>query len=218
MSCQKTTRGRKSVVTLPNTEQKVILKQHHFDYSADFANKLYAFAKSNLECTSKEYKHAWTLWVELNSDQIQKEITRIKNAGYEGDVNDKMYFSARYYYRKKAIRNKDTAETTEPTEQPEKEQDRKKYATTEKMVLKQINDHISSQIYCNDNQSDASNHTIVRNIMPSTSFADYCLKYGISTEDAQIKKTYKNMYWRISKKLATISSDHNHNHREEQVM
>ena len=193
-------RGRKSVVTLLDTDKKVVLKQHHFDYSNDFANQLFIFAKTHLDDTNKEFKTAWSLWTEANSDQIQKEISRMKDAGYEGNVEDKMYFSARYYYRKKAIR----ATTTEDAEAEEEEDktQRKKYESMEKTTLKQMNDHILSQIYCDQDVSDS----IVRSIMPSKSFENYCSKYGISAEDARIKKTYKNMYWRISKKLSASAS------------
>jgi hypothetical protein len=117
----------------------------------------------------------------------------MKNAGYQGSVEEKMYFSARYYYRKKAIR--------EQTELPEDDQKlpRKKYECIDKDILVQMNEHIVSQIESTPNQ-DVMNVSIISNMRPSTAFSHYCEKYGFDCQDAHIKKTYKNLYWRISKK------------------
>jgi hypothetical protein len=180
-------RGRKSNICLPDSTQHIILKQHHFDYSDDFAELLYAFSKLHLEDNNKTFKTAWLLWKESNSDMIQTEIAKMKSAGYEGDVEEKMYFSARYYYRKKAMRE----QTIEPATAP-----RKKYECTDKQILGQMNDHIIAYI-CNAQITD---DVIVRSVIPSEAYSDYCEKYGI-IEEERTKKNYKNLYWRISKKM-----------------
>lgn len=187
---QKTTsrRGRKSNICLPDSTKPIILKQHHFDYSEDFAELLSAFSKLHLEDNNKTFKIAWLQWKDANSDMIQTEITKMKSAGYEGDVEEKMYFSARYYYRKKAIRE----QTNIATETAH----RKKYKCTDKDILVQMNNHIIAYIY-NTQITDVMN---IRNVIPSEAYSDYCEKYGI-LEEAITKKNYKNLYWRITKKV-----------------
>jgi hypothetical protein len=180
-------RGRKSIVSMVNAASSPItLKQHHFNYSNYFAEELATFAKAHLEDTNKEFKAAWKEWTDQNKEMIQQEISKMKDDGFEGSVEDKMYFSARYYYRKKA--------TKEPAE--EKTQ-RKKYECLDKVVLIQMNEHILSQIYSSADRTDVG--TAVSNMTPSKAFTNYCKAFGICEENAQTKKNYKNLYWRISK-------------------
>ena len=205
-------RGRKSNICLPDSSKQIVLKQHHFDYSEDFAELLSAFSKLHLEDNNKTFKTAWLQWKDANSDMIQTEIAKMKSAGYEGDVEEKMYFSARYYYRKKAIREQTNIATeTSP---------RKKYECTDKEILGQMNDHIIAYIYnlptkqcsavsptcalANHPNAQITDDVIVRSVIPSEAYSDYCEKYGISEEE-RTKKNYKNLYWRISKKVKVMS-------------
>ena len=189
-------RGRKPTnLKISDDCGKIILQQHHFNYSDGFANELYNFAVIHLEDTNREFKKAWKEWTEENSAQIREEIDRMKQEGYPGSVEDKMYFSARYYYRKKAIKRREEEEEEEEEEEKPK---RKKYECADKEILTQMNEHIISKIYCL-NSCNLVNGTMVSKMTPSKAFTDYCYKYETPIEDEQVKKTYKNLYWRISK-------------------
>jgi hypothetical protein len=185
-------RGRKSTLSTLDPKKQIIMKQHHFNYSDEFAEKLANFAMAHLDDKNKEFKAAWTSWNDENNLMIECEIAKMKAAGYQWSVEDKMYFSARYYYRKKAIR-----EQTEPTDD-DVISPRKKYECIDKNVLIQMNEHILSQIELSTHDSQSG--IVVSNMTPSKSFADYCKRFGICKDDANIKKNYKNLYWRISKK------------------
>lgn len=197
----KKTRGRKSSITR-DLDQNIVLQQHHFKYSDAFAEMLANFATAHLETRNKEFKAAWKEWIGTNATLIEREVAIMKTAGYQGSVEEKMYFSARYYYRKKAIR-----EQTEPPE--DQKSPRKKYECIDKDILVQMNEHIISQINYRESANNpevtnddcnVSNGSIISNMRPSTAFTHYCEKYGFDCQDAHIKKTYKNLYWRISKK------------------
>ena len=179
-------RGRKSSIDILDLTSDVVLQQHHFNYSNNFADLLANFATEHLEDKNKEFKTAWKTWTEIYSAEIDKETVKMKQDGYPGDVAEKMYFSARYYYRKKAIR-----EQTEPLN-PDEKTPRKKYESIDKQVLVQMNDQIVLQLQKN-----------AKNMTPSKAFADYCEKYSIAEDDTKVKKTYKNLYWRISKQVST---------------
>ena len=187
-------RGRKSNICKLGESDKIVLNSHHFKYSDAFADKLATFAKAHLEDKNKDFKAEWQKWTEENAAEIQAEIERMKREGYPGSVEDKMYFSARYYYRKKAIKEQDK----EPEDDEEKSP-RKKYECIDKELLSQMNDHILSQIYSSEYSEKTSTGVVISNITPSKSFANYCSKYGVSMEDAKQKKIYKNLYWRITK-------------------
>ena len=190
---EKARRGRKSTLAVLETTTDIKWKQHHFDYSDEFAKSLAEFANAHLEDTSKTFKAAWSLWRTENIDMITNEVRRMESAGYSGSVEDKMYFSARYYYRKKAIRN---AQAKTDEEKPL----RKKYESTDSEILTQMNEHILSQIYCIIGKNEIQCE--IRELTPSKSFLHYCSQHGVSTEDARLKKNYKNLFWRISKKIA----------------
>jgi hypothetical protein len=188
----KTKRGRKSNMQMPDPNKKVTLKIHHFNYSDDFANQLATFATAHLEDNSKLFKKEWQTWKDANSALIQQEITKMQSDGFQGSVEDKMYFSARYYYRKKAIRDNEYADSQK--QEPESNHPRKKYEMFDKTELGRMNTHILSQIY------NAMNEGVIDQLSPSKSFAHYLEQYAISNECERTKKTYKNLYWRISKK------------------
>jgi hypothetical protein len=139
-------RGRK-VIILPrsilDSKHKMILQQYHFKYSVDFANLLAKFAMRHLEDNNKMFKQSWNEWSTDNSDMISKEIERIEKDGYKGSVEDKMYFSARYYYRKKAIKEQTKTKTEEEEEEEEEKKDepKRKNKHTNKEVLKRMNEH-----------------------------------------------------------------------------
>jgi hypothetical protein len=186
-----TKRGRKSTLSTLDPNKKIVLRQHHFNYSDEFAEKLAYFATAHLDDKNKAFKTAWNTWKDENSSMIENEITKITEAGYQGSVEEKMYFSARYYYRKKAIREQNLPPDDEKTP-------RKKYECIDKNVLIQMNEHILSQIESSIHESH-QNGNVISSMTPSKSFADYCKMFGICEDDANIKKKYKNLYWRISK-------------------
>jgi len=190
-------RGRKSSLPSLDLNKQIVLQQHHFNYSDEFAENLANFATAHLEDKNKEFKAAWKAWKDANAPMIEDEIVKMKESGYEGSVEDKMYFSARYYYRKKAIKEKTEASNEEGICQ------RKKYECIDKNVLIQMNEHILSQI--ESSTHDSKEGKVISNMTPSKSFADYCKRFSVCEDDLTVKKNYKNLYWRISKKVKDSS-------------
>jgi len=188
---QTKTRGRKSVIPVAKLDnaKQIILQQHHFNYSDDFVVRLSKFATDHINYKNKDFKLAWEEWTSINAAIILEEKERMRSQGYEGSVDEKMYFSARYYYRKKAIREQNDQD-------PDAKTPRKKYESSEKHVLEKMSEHIILQI---SRGNDESNECIVSNMTPSKLFANYCEQYNVEEDDAKIKKIYKNLYWRISK-------------------
>jgi len=153
--------------------------------------ELHNFAKLHEYDHRKDFKEAWTKWLEYNDDMIATEVSRLTTLGCNKDVVDKMYKSARYYFRKKSTIKK------EPVK-------RRVYTTLTKEFIQCIDDHIV------DNISNTE-------FKPSTSFDIFCndnlvilqtevtqlLKQGLT--DAKnikdkIKKTYQNRYFLFIKK------------------
>lgn len=162
---------------------------YRFKFTEDFMEELYKFSKIHQYDERKDFKEAWKLWTEENQNIIDEETTRLNNLGYDGDVLDKMFKSARYYFRKKS------------TEKKEPKQ-RRQYISVTRELLDAMDRHIEENIFNDDYQ-------------PKTGFISFCkanekiLKESISkifeqgVKDSEliedkIKKTYKNRYFMMT--------------------
>jgi hypothetical protein len=162
---------------------------YRYNFNEIVMDELSTFAKLHQYDQRKDYKEAWKLWVDENNEIIKKEEERLNKLGYEGDIIDKMYKAARYYFRKKPqVKN-------EPKQ-------RRKYISMEQDIISSMDEHIYRNIVTDD-------------YSPSSGYSEFCklnielikseikrmLDIGITSEDisVKIKKTYKNRYFIISR-------------------
>jgi hypothetical protein len=106
---------------------------YRYKFTDDITNELYQFSKIHQYDDRKVFKEAWNIWVEDNRDIVDTEIRRLTIMNYEGDIIDKMFKSARYYFRKKSTVKK------APTE-------RREYIGTHRDMLDAMDYHIKSKI------------------------------------------------------------------------
>lgn len=173
-------------ITNNDDEKSINVNIFRYKFSDDFTKELYSFSKIHQYDERKDFKAAWNTWTEENIDLVNSEVTRLTNLGYEGDILDKMFKSARYYFRKKS------------TEQKEPKT-RREYVGVEKELLDAMDKHIMTNINS-------------ENYKPADGFLEFCnenidilkievarlCKSGINnTNDVKdkIKKTYKNRYF-----------------------
>jgi len=171
-------------------EENTIKRSQHvsiyrYKFTNEFMNELYNFSKIHQYDHRKDFKESWKTWIDEKSLVISKEVERLTELGYSGDILEKMFTSARYYFRKKGT------EKTEPKQ-------RCSYIGVQKELLQAMDFHI------NENRS--------KEFKPSNGFENFCkdniplLKQEIdrlvscnikNVEDIRkkIKKTYKNRYF-----------------------
>ena len=164
-----------------------------YKFSDSFTKPLYQFSKIHQYDHRKDFKEAWNNWIEENADLISTEVKRLTELDYKGDILDKMFKSARYYFRKKST------ETKVP-------QKRRSYVGIQSELLEAMDKHI------NANKKN-------ENYKPSTGFDEFCkqnieilkvevvslCKSGIKDSEEiknKIKKTYKNRYFMSISKLS----------------
>lgn len=157
-----------------------------YKFSQEFVDELYKFSKIHQYDARKDFKEAWNVWVDENNELVDLEMRRLINLGYDGDILDKMFKSARYYFRKKSTEKKEPAQ-------------RRDYIGVSKKMLDSMDEHIKKNI---DNAD----------YKPSDGFTDYCKKNEEILKDEvnllvkngfndhieiknKIKKTYKNRYF-----------------------
>lgn len=192
-----------------NGTVRVTIKTNRHTYSEEVVEQLSSFAKVHEYDGRKEFKEAWQKWMEEPDikNLIVAEVSRLTVNGLSGDILDRMYKSARYYYRKKG-----GEVVTEPTI-------RKEYEGLPRTVLKTIDDYIYSEINRNIAETDKGGNHIIT-ITAAKSFTTYCkLHYDVisdllppmNDEDKlntnmreelkkvtdRLKKTYKNRFYNI---------------------
>ena len=166
-------------------------KVFRFKFSENVLEHMKQFARIHKFDDRKDFKESWESWTQNNASMIEEETSRLQGMGFEDDVNDKMYKSVRYYYRKKSN-----------TKQEPKQ--RRKYTSIGKDVLAIIDRHIINGIdECPDfKPSDGYAEFIESNkdaILPSF---DKLRGDGLEKEQItnKLKKTYKNRYFIIKSK------------------
>jgi len=160
-----------------------------YKFTQEYMDELYQFSKIHQYDDRVSFKEAWEIWINENEDSVNNEMTRIRGLGYNGDIIDKMFKSARYYFRKKNTAIKELGE-------------RQQYVGVQKEVLDAMDRHIIQNINS-------------ENYKPSNGFSDFCnsnidvLKKEIAhlienkmtdskSIQSKFKKTYKNRYFMIS--------------------
>jgi hypothetical protein len=169
-----------------NNDNNLSIAIYRYKFTNEFINELFKFSKIHQYDHRKDFKEAWDKWMDENEDLINGEVRRLTNLGYEGDIIDKMFKSARYYFRKKSTEKKDPIK-------------RRVYVGTNKELLEAMDDHINTNINSG-------------NFKPSEGFDNFCkenmdvlkeqinalCKAGFTDSNEikfKIKKTYKNRYF-----------------------
>lgn len=166
-------------------------KIYRFKFNDNISQMLNEFSKLHMHEDKNDYNQNWELWLINNSDSIKREEARLLECGYKGNINDKLYKSAKYYYSKKKSNNEELNITK-----------RREYVSVSSEFLEGVDLHIN---------------TFVKNMMsPANAYDDFCSKNKIllSTEIislqqdynfendyifSKLKKTYKNRYFYLLK-------------------
>ncbi len=198
-------RGRKPkqyAEKLDNTKIKI----YHFNMLPETIEAVDYFATLHKHDDIKTFKEAWEKWIQEDdiAELISIEIGRLKREGYCGDVLQKIFHSARYYYSKKPLAVAESGAGTEET--PKK---RKKYESIGKDVLDKMDRHIFKLIKENvvDVKCIDEKTVLYSDISPGDAFKAF-IKDEIEVEGvvagemgkelmAKYKKTYKNRFFVI---------------------
>jgi len=159
---------------------------YRYKFTNEFTAELFKFSKIHQYDHRKGFKEAWQIWIEENSELIDEEVRRLVNLGYDGNIVDKMFKSARYYFRKKST------EIKEPIK-------RRNYVGSLKDLLDAMDNHIKTNIVSGDfKPSDGFDDFCNKNInILKEQITQFC-RAGITDSNeikSKIKKTYKNRYF-----------------------
>ena len=159
--------------------------------SYDLSQYIKEFAIEHKDVDRKEFKNKWGEFME------NKCICEIIDREYfdydKSKIWEKMFVSARYYYRKKAMKPETTAggalETDNESVSVHTNESKRKYVKTDRVVLNEIDEHLAT----------LEKGSLGFNIEPEKAFMKFLVLYG---EDKKIyKKTYKNRFYVEEKRL-----------------
>ena len=97
-----------------NHSGKSTIKIFRFKLTDEIMAHITQFAKIHQFDDRHMYKEAWTIWLNDNRDAIDREVMRLKQMGYQGDVEDKMFKAGRYYFREKVAVTANVVEEKTP--------------------------------------------------------------------------------------------------------
>tara|TARA_B100001093_G_scaffold268274_1_gene256554 strand:- start:1340 stop:1915 length:576 start_codon:yes stop_codon:yes gene_type:complete len=163
---------------------------YRYKFTPHIVQLLTEFSKTHQYDTRKIYKESWNDFVNNNNEELEREVRRLSNLGYKGDCYDKMYKSARYYFRKKSLTK------TEPKQ-------RRKYIACDRDILDAMDDHINKGIQDDGNDfkpSEGYDNFVSSNQNIVLEEISRMIENGICDKNfivKKIKKTYKNRYFQI---------------------
>ena len=167
-------------------EENTSTNIYRYKFTQEIMDELHNFSKIHQFDDRVQFKEAWQLWTVEFDETIRVEIQRLSHNGYEGDILDKMFKSARYYFRKKSSVKPEVKE-------------RREYVSFQKDILILMDQHINST-----------------KLKPANGFTDFCnanmealkkeiaylVEHNIKDSkqiQAKFKKTYKNRYFLMNK-------------------
>lgn len=159
---------------------------YRYKFTDEFTNELYTFSKIHQYDHRKDFKEAWTVWIKENEEIVNSEVRRLTELSYDGDIIDKMFKSARYYFRKKSTEKK------EPKE-------RRAYQSVSRKLLDAIDLYLKNVVNNNDfKPSNSFDMFCKENIILLKEEVTQLCKNGFTDSEEiknKIKKTYKNRYF-----------------------
>ena len=161
-----------------------------YNFSDNFVKNLIVFAKNNKNTDFDLFNQNYQEWLDLNKDLVKQEELLLKNLGYVGNINDKIFKSARYYFNNKSF--------------DKKVKKRKKYTKFNKSFLKIMDQQIIINIQNNIKPELAFNLFIenpVNSRIISNEFENLSFDINKFDADLKLKKTFKNRYYTNKKKL-----------------
>ena len=159
---------------------------YRYKFTDDFTSELFKFSKIHQYDHRKDFKEAWNQWLEANNEIVSNEERHLTNHGYEGNILDKMFKSARYYFRNKSTEKKAPAK-------------RRDYMGVQKDLLSFMDEHIKSNIN-RDNYKPSDGFTMFckENMEILKEEVKRLCNSGFTDHNEikdKIKKTYKNRYF-----------------------
>jgi len=167
-----------------------------YKFVDEFTSVIENFASIHKYDDTSAFYEAWNEWIKENKDVIEREQTRLDRLGYKGDINAKMYKSARYYFKNKSTEKKETVK-------------RRAYINLDKQLLQNMEKHINKVAFIEGYKPAHAYNNFISDALYSSGVNNELERLKVIYADTdlteanienKIKKTYKNRYFIQQKK------------------
>jgi hypothetical protein len=170
-------------------------KIFRYKLSDDIMTNITQFAKIHQLDDRHQYKEAWTRWLAAEEESVEREVLRLQQLNYKGDVIDKMFKAGRYYFR-----GKEEAAAAAVTTKEKKKRD---YIVMHPDIIQAMDRHLRGLIHLPDfKPAVAYDQFCCEHVeLLRTEIRRFVMEYdGITGKkmSAKFKKTYKNRYFTLS--------------------
>jgi len=173
-----------------------------YKFCIEITDLISEFAKLHQFDSRNDFKEAWEIFYNENIEIILVEKKRLEDLNFTGDFNDKLYKSARYYFRQKALLGNNENNENKEIKKEIKNDKKRDYITLSVLIIELMDEHIKKNInlpeykpstgylnFCNENQNDIKREIkILINEYPNINDESVSNK---------IKKAYKNRYYQF---------------------
>lgn len=178
---------------------------YRFKFSNDLLEKITDFSKKNKDTSCKIFRHNLDNFIIENRGLINKEKEIYDDYGYKGDIVDKIYRSARYYFKnkesKKTIKNNNIIDNSNKPANTQK----RKYIKRDEKFVEAVHEHVLSAVRQNIKPAIAFSQFIEHEKYKHLYQKEYRRVNTILEDDkatlAKIKKTYKNIYFTFKRSI-----------------
>ena len=182
-----------------STNQQLVTSVLIFNFTDEVIDIISQFAKIHKFDDRHTYKENWDKWFESNNSILLKEIQRLMESGYDGDIKDKMYKAGRYYFRKK---NNNVQNDSIKKEIANKK--KRNYIAMDKVIIDEMDKHIVASIGRQEEYTPANGYTDFCKLHDNLLIIEkqrIKLEYNIGDENIldKFKKTYKNRYFILTR-------------------
>jgi hypothetical protein len=158
-----------------------------YKFDAPIVNLINTFSTTHKYDDASQFREEWDEFIKDKKTSIDRENRRLTNLGYTGDINNKMYKSARYYFKNKSTEKKKTKK-------------RRKYVTLNKEFLADMDRHIITVAFQQDMKPAHAYNNFVSDDTYSEKLDDVIQKlldddWEEPAAESKLKKTYKNRYF-----------------------
>ena len=158
-----------------------------YKFDSPVVGLINAFATTHKYDDASQFRDERDEFIKDNKATIDREKQRLTNAGYTGDINSKMYKSARYYFKNKSTEKKKTKQ-------------RRKYVTLSKGLLADMDRHISTVAFRQEMKPAHAYNNFISDATYSEKLDDAIQKmldndWKEPAAESKLKKTYKNRYF-----------------------
>jgi len=180
------------------------VKIFRFKLSDEVMTLITQFSKIHQFDDRHTYKEAWSIWLTENQDTVEREMMRLEQLGYSGDITDKMFKAGRYYFREKvAIKNTGVSEVVENATTTTKQH--RNYIVMNPEIIQAMDHHLKDKMKTNGFKPELAyiqfceQHVeLVRKEIARLLQENKSINISGDQMSAKFKKTYKNRYFILS--------------------